>query len=112
MSHEKYQPCIDACIQCAQECDHCASACLGEAEVEMLAQCIRLDHDCATICWTAASYMSRGSQFAVAVCRLCAEICDACAEECGKHAAHMEHCARCAEACRRCAETCRQMATV
>lgn len=74
----------------------------------MMAECIRLDKDCAEICWTAAGMMSRGSQFAQDICRICAEICEACAAECGKHKA--DHCQQCAEACRKCAEECRRMA--
>jgi len=87
---------------------HCANACLGEKDVKMMAECIRLDPDCAEICWMSAGFMSRGSQFAADLCRLCAEVCDACGAECEKHEA--EHCQRCAEMCRRCAEECRQMA--
>ena len=108
MSHEKFQSCIDACYACATACDHCAAACLGEDDVKHMASCIRLDMDCAQICRLAASYMTRDSEFARMMCRLCADICEACGEECGKHA--MDHCQRCAEACRRCAEECRKMA--
>ncbi|MBY0228348.1 MAG: four-helix bundle copper-binding protein [Gemmataceae bacterium] len=52
--------------------------------------------------------MSRGSGFAAAPDRLCAEACDACGAECAKH--RQDHCQRCAEACRRCAEAWRKMA--
>ena len=108
MSQEKFQSCIDACVRCAEACEHCATACLGEADVKMMAGCIRLDRDCADICWLAAGWMSRGSTFSAALCRLCAEVCDACGAECGKHKA--DHCQRCAEACRQCAAECRKMA--
>jgi hypothetical protein len=108
MAHEEYASCIDACVQCAEECEHCANACLSEQDVKKMAECIRLDRDCAEICWSAAAWMSRDSQSAVDICRLCAEVCDACGAECEKHQA--EHCQRCSEACRRCAEECRQMA--
>ena len=108
MAHQKNQACIEACIRCAQECEHCHNACLGEKDVAMMAECIRLDKDCAEICWSAAGYMSRGSQFMQDVCRVCAEICEACGAECRKHKA--DHCQRCADACDRCAEECRRMA--
>ena len=49
MSHQENQPCIDACLRCAQECEHCADACLNEPEIQALAECIRLDRDCAGI---------------------------------------------------------------
>jgi len=45
MAHERYKTCIDACVRCAQECEHCADACLKEQDVKMLAECIRLDKD-------------------------------------------------------------------
>lgn len=108
MSHQEFASCIEACVRCAQECDHCATACLDEPKVADMARCIRLDMDCAEICWGASAFMSRGSQFAHDYCRLCAEVCEACGEECRKH--EPDHCQRCAEACEQCAEECRRMA--
>ena len=108
MSHEKYQACIDACNACAAACDHCSVACLSEPDVKHMADCIRLDMDCAQICRLAAGSMARGSACVTSICRLCAEVCDACAQECGQHEA--EHCQRCAQRCRQCAEECRKMA--
>ena len=108
MSHSSFQSCIDACQACASACEHCAGACLQEDDVKMMARCIALDMDCAQICRMAAAYMARGSQFAGAVCRLCAEICQACGDECAKH--RHDHCQQCAKACHRCAEECRSMA--
>lgn len=72
-----------------------------------MVRCIRLDLDCAQICRLAAAYMARDSEFAQAVCRLCAEICQACGDECAKHS--MDHCQRCAQACHECAKECRRM---
>jgi hypothetical protein len=95
-------------MQCAVECNHCATACLQEQDVKMMARCIALDLDCAAICELAAAAMARGSENAQSICALCADICEACGEECAKHSA-MEHCQRCAEACRRCADECRRM---
>ena len=69
MSHEKHASCIEACVRCAQECEHCADACLGEPDVKRMAECIRLDRDCAQMCWTAAALVSRGSHFAADLCR-------------------------------------------
>lgn len=108
MSHAEFQACIEACVQCAKECEHCASACLQEKDVARMAECIRLDRDCAETCWASAAFMSRGSKFAHELCRLCAEICEACGAECRKH--KMDHCQRCADACERCAEECHKMA--
>ena len=64
MAHQQHQSCIEACVRCAQECEHCADACLSEADVQAMAECIRLDRDCAEACWLAAAFMSRGSRFA------------------------------------------------
>jgi hypothetical protein len=107
MSHHEHQSCIDACLRCAQECEHCATASLDEQDLASMAECIRLDRDCADICFLAAAYMSRGSQFTEEICSICAEICDACGAECRKH--KVDHCQRCADECERCAEECRQM---
>ena len=108
MAHREHQSCIDACNACADACDHCATACLQEEDVKMMARCVALDIDCAAICRLAAGTMARGSEFAKAVCGVCADICQACGDECAQH--KHEHCRRCAEACRRCAEECRRMA--
>lgn len=108
MSHEQFSTCIDACNACASACEHCATACLGENDVKMMAECIRLDRDCADICRLAAAWMARDSRFAKQLCALCAAVCEACGAECARHAA--QHCQMCAEACRRCAEECRKMA--
>lgn len=108
MHKSEYQSCIAACNTCADTCDHCATACLEEADVKKMARCISLDIDCAAICRLAAGAMSRGSEMAKQICRLCAEICEACGKECRKH--DNPHCKECAEACLRCAEECRKMA--
>ena len=112
MSHEKFQDCINACVACAIECDHCSVACLQEEDVKMMSRCIQLDVDCSKICYLAVSYMSGGSEFAHQICQLCAEVCDACAQECEKHASMHDHCKICAEACRKCAEECRSMVSM
>jgi hypothetical protein len=105
---QQYQSCIDACNACAAACDMCSTACLKEDDVKMMARCIALDMDCAQICRLAAGFMARGSEFASALCQLCAQVCQACGDECGKH--QVQHCQYCAAACRRCADECRRMA--
>jgi uncharacterized protein DUF326 len=104
MAHQESTACIAACNACADACDHCSIACLGEAEPRRLGRCIALDVDCAQLCRLTAAAMSRGSEFAGAICGFCAQICEACGAECAKHA--HDHCQMCAEACRRCAEAC------
>ena len=105
---QAYETCIDACLQCAAVCDYCASACLKEANVNEMARCIKLDLECATMCRTAAQFMSFESEHANALCQLCVDICNACAEECSKHSS--DHCRLCAEICYHCAEECASMA--
>lgn len=105
MANQQYQKCIDACIECATVCNHCAVSCLEEKDVQYLTKCIRLDLECAVICRTSAEIMSVGSVYTKEICKICAAICNACADECEKHAAKgMEHCKECAEACRACAK--------
>ena len=106
-AYHQYKSCIDACLACAAVCNHCATSCLGEEDVKMMARCIQLDMECAALCYTSAQLMSLGSDHAKTICELCAKACEACAEECGKH--QNKHCQECAELCRRCAEECRKM---
>jgi hypothetical protein len=111
MNDLKKESCIEACLECATQCDYCASECLREENVKMLAGCIQLDRECAQMCLNTARTMTLGSEHYGDVCKVCADYCDRCALECEKHA-HMEHCRLCAEICRRCAEECRKMAKV
>ena len=107
---ERYHDCIEACVACLVACEMCSDACLDEKDVRMMAQCIRLDRDCADACDAALRAMSRGGPLAAELCRACAAACEACAAECEKHAKMADHCRVCAEACRRCAAACRKMA--
>ncbi len=106
--YHTYKSCIDACLRCAATCNHCASSCLQEEDVKMMARCIQLDMECATLCYAAAQTMSIGGANAKELCALCLKACEACAAECEKH--DDRHCRECAEACRACAEECRKMA--
>lgn len=94
---------LNACIA---SCEYCATACLSEQDVKMMAGCIRLDRDCADICALTARFVARSSAYATHLLTVCAEICKACADECGKHT-HMTHCKECADACRKCEAACR-----
>jgi len=104
----RHQEIIEALERCAAACDHCAASCLEEDNVAMMARCISLDMDCAQICRFAAGALTRNSENAGAIARLCADICGACASECSKH--DHDHCRKCAEACEHCAESCRTIA--
>ncbi len=78
-----------------------------EEDVKMMAACIRLDMECAAICYAAAQLMSLGSDKAKDICLICADICDKCAAECMHH--QTEHCQECARTCKQCAEECRKI---
>ena len=103
-----YRSFIEACLKCAAICNHCAASCTAEEDVKMMARCIRLDMECAAICYSAAQLMSLGSEKAKELCRLCAEICTACGDECSKY--RNKHCQDCSKACKACAEECSKMA--
>lgn len=89
---------------CAAACNRCSTACLGEDDVRKMAQCIRLDMDCAQACTTTAAFVARNSDHAKHLLKECAEICGKCAAECEKH--NVDHCQQCAQACRKCQEAC------
>ncbi|WP_418960285.1 four-helix bundle copper-binding protein [Streptomyces tritici] len=105
--------CIEECVACAQACTACADACLSEGVVGHLTKCIRTDMDCADICNTTASVLSRHTGYDAEVTRgivqACATACRACADECESHADMHEHCRVCAEACRSCEQACREL---
>lgn len=71
MLNPRYQACIEACSNCALVCETCAASCLREEDVQMMARCIELDRDCADLCALAALLMTRDSEQAQALCKLC-----------------------------------------
>lgn len=110
MAHTQNRELLTILNECIAACEHCAAACLGEADVTAMADCIRTDIDCADVCNLVARLTARGSVHGKHLLQECIEVCEACAAECEKHAHHMDHCRECAEACRRCAEACRAAA--
>jgi|SRR5688572_23280124 len=108
MDQLKYKSCIDACHECAVECDHCTISCLQEKDVQNMIKCIELNIYCADMCRQVIRFLSLGDDhFADSICNLCAEICEACSVECSKYP--HDHCQRCATVCMQCAEECRSM---
>lgn len=106
-NYHTYKTCIDACLNCAAICNHCASSCTREEDVKMMAKCIQLDMECSAICYVAAQIMSLGGNNAKDICKICADICERCGNECSNH--DNEHCRECAKACEQCAAECRKM---
>ncbi|MEA2934520.1 MAG: hypothetical protein QOD74_1166 [Variibacter sp.] len=119
-SHPRQSPEADALARaaaaashCAQICIVCADACLSEKDPRHLAECIRLDLDCAAICEATTAVLLRtgqpGPQPMQALVAACSVACKVCAEECLKHAQMHEHCRICAEACEACHDACEEM---
>jgi tetrahydromethanopterin S-methyltransferase subunit C len=91
---------------CAILCNMCFDACLKENEVQLMAECIRLNRECADICQFTASFFSSDSVHTAKLVSICADICQKCAEACEKHE-HHEHCRKCAITCQTCHEMCK-----
>jgi hypothetical protein len=104
MENHDHTALIQNLLDCALACENCASACLEENDVNAMAACIKLDRDCADICFQAARLLKRRSAIAHQFLLICEEVCRLCGEECNKH--QHEHCKKCAEACFICAEAC------
>lgn len=110
----KLQPdwsvCLQACQDCADACRTCADACKAEATPDMMADCIKLDLECAAVCDATVQLLSRAPAAnpndVAAQLAKCADACGACAMECESHTS-MEHCGVCAEACRECETACK-----
>ena len=104
-NYHTYKTCIDACLNCAALCHHCASE--DAKEGKEMAQCLQPCMECAAVCHACAAVMSLGSDHAKDLCRICSEFCDRCYKECSKHS--HKHCKECAEACKKCSEACKTM---
>ncbi|MFD0853897.1 four-helix bundle copper-binding protein [Actinomadura adrarensis] len=97
---------IDTLTNCAQTCTACADACLSESadELPRLARCIRDNLDCADICTTTSSVLSRHTGYDARVThaqvQAAIQATKTCGDSCQEHAEHHEHCRICAQACR------------
>jgi hypothetical protein len=113
LDHDLLTRALEALAVCAQTCTACADACLAEDMVADLRRCITTDLNCADICSTTLSVLSRHTGYDAAVTRgqlqACVAACGVCAAECEQHAGMHEHCRVCAEACRECEEACRAL---
>lgn len=88
-------------------CNHCFDECLKEDDV-LMAECIRLDRECADFCSYVEQAISRNTPFIPELASICATICETCGNECKKH--DHEHCQACANVCFACADACKQVA--
>jgi len=48
--NETVEPLVRTVTACQAACNNCFDACLEEDDVKMLAECIRLDRECADAC--------------------------------------------------------------
>lgn len=106
---------VESAFECAQVCTMCADACLSEEHVHALRHCIRLNMDCADICYATGRVLARQTTPDWTLIRSqlqsCMMACNLCAVECEAHANMHDHCRICAEACRRCESACNRMLT-
>jgi hypothetical protein len=100
--------CVDNCLEAAQACEWCATACVREGDDDM-AECIELCRDVADLTTLHARLMARDSRYSSDLAETSAEACEACADECDQH--DHDHCQTCAEKLRACADSCRDMAS-
>ena len=94
-------------MECVLACNECHEACLNEKDVAMMAECIRLDKDCAVVCASTLQLIHSGSRVMKKALALCIASCEVCAKECAKHP--FEHCRKCAEVCNECAKSCQAL---
>ncbi|WLR49818.1 four-helix bundle copper-binding protein [Bacillus tianshenii] len=107
MPHGKYHDLIEILHKCMAACNHCYEECLKDKYTEMLAECIRLDRECADMCGYLEQALVRGTPFVTDLAGVCATICEACGNECQKQ--DYEHCRKCADVCFKCAKECKDL---
>ncbi|CAG0971532.1 putative cysteine-rich protein YhjQ [Phycisphaerales bacterium] len=112
MPSREIEECIRDCGECSGVCIRTAHHCLHVGNAHAAPEHQGRIRDCAQICSTAVGFMARGSPYAAAICRQCAEICAACAEDCDKLAENDGMMKHCAQVCRACAQSCERMASV
>ena len=103
---ETYSELVESLENCVAVCNNCAASCLNEDNMQSMADCIRLDLDCADICQLTLKLLARDSKQMTSAVELCRDICAECAAECGKH--EYDHCQLCADSCRRCEDLCKR----
>ena len=108
MTDKQYYNLVQTLHECMEACNHCYDACLKEKDMTMMAECIRLDRECADICAFLEQSLTRNSPFASDLATICAKVCGACGNECQKH--NHDHCQNCAETCFKYVEACKEIA--
>jgi hypothetical protein len=105
------QACIQDCAECATICAQTAHHCLQLGGDHASPDHQGLLHDCKQLCAVVVGFMSRASQHASEICRLCATICGQCADDCERIANGDTVMQQCIQTCRKCAQSCENMAS-
>jgi len=108
MVQEQYEQLLEVAHECMVACNYSYDQSFKKGDVQMLANCIQLNRECADICSYLEQAISRGSAYVLELATLSATICEACAEECEKH--NDDYHQQCAIASTNCAKVCRSIA--
>jgi hypothetical protein len=104
--------CIEACTLCELACLACAEVCLGDAALERLGRCVRLNLDCAEVCLATRTLIGEAllsaPRLVQAQLAVCARLCAACEAECRRQGIIEDCFSACATACAYCEELCRE----
>lgn len=99
------QFCLDACLQCIQDCERVLAEGGGHPD---FAACQRLCRDCADICQLCAYLILRKSAIHARSYTICADICRRCALACERVSHSLFQI--CADSCHHCADLCEDLA--
>jgi hypothetical protein len=104
---------LETCADCELACVACADACLGEAMLDQLRQCIRACMESAEVTASTLRLLAgpgrREPELVRAQLQTCQLAVGACRTECSHHATMHEHCRLCEEACTRCERAARRL---
>lgn len=98
MTQPYFDEAIEAATQCAKECDMCIVDCVRNNDVARLRECILSCLDCADLCRTAISLMSRTSEHSREFLEFSREAINQCRDIC-KKCKDVPTCVTCSQAC-------------
>ena len=101
----RLEQCVDNCQEVHRLCLSLVTSQIQNGSVNAEPDSLNRLIDCAEICQTTGSFVSRNSELHPTVRRACADICLRCADYCERFQDD-ERAQICAAACRRCAESC------
>lgn len=107
MKNSNYISAIQACKECAEECNKCANEALNSGLFKNDDISLLLERNCADMCNFTATLLQTGFRQAEHLAKDCAKACEAFAAECVKH--NGEVFKKCADACLKCSAECRRL---